>query len=85
MNKGTKSTNEIKDLFEKLLNFKILEANDIKISSAAGKKSKDGVKNSPEEIKKTLTQINNHLKRGTNLSKNQKIFLSFYQIKDLKN
>ena len=84
MNKGTKTTNEIKTLCEKLLNFKILEANDIKISSAAGKKSNDGVKNSPEEIKKTLTQINNHLKRGTNLSKNQKDIFVFLSDKGLE-
>ena len=84
MNKGTKTTNEIKALCEKLLNFKILEANDIKISSAAGKKSNDGVKNSPEEIKKTLTQINNHLKRGTNLSKNQKDIFVFLSDKGLE-
>ena len=84
MNKGTKTTNEIKALCEKLLNFKILEANDSKISSAAGKKSKDGGKNSPEEIKKTLTQINNHLKRGTNLSKNQKDIFVFLSDKGLE-
>jgi hypothetical protein len=83
MNKGTKTTNEIKALCEKLLNFKILETNDTKMSSV-GKKSKDGAKNSPEEIKKTLTQINNHLKTGTNLSKNQKDIFVFLSDKGLE-
>ena len=83
MNKGTKTTNEIKALCEKLLNFKILETNDTKMSSV-GKKSKDGAKNSPEEIKKTLTLINNHLKRGTNLSKNQKDIFVFLSDKGLE-
>ena len=83
MNKGTKTTNEIKALCEKLLNFKILETNDTKMSSV-GKKSKDGAKNSLEEIKKTLTLINNHLKRGTNLSKNQKDIFVFLSDKGLE-
>ena len=84
MNKGVKTTNEIKALCEKILNFKIQESNDTKISSGAGKKSKDGAKNSPEEIKKALTQINNHLKKGTNLSKNQKDIFVFLSDKGLE-
>lgn len=85
MNKVAKTTNEIKSLCEKLLNFKVNEMNDTKSSSLGGKKSKDGGKNSVEEIKKTLTQINNLLKKGSNLSKTKKIFLCFCQIKALKN
>ena len=82
MNKVAKTTNEIKSLCEKLLNFKIM--NDTKSSSFGGKKSKDGGKNSVEEIKKTLTQINNLLRKGSNLSKNQKDIFVFLSDKGLE-
>ena len=84
MNKVAKTTNEIKSLCEKLLNFKINEMNDTKSSSFGGKKSKDGGKNSAEEIKKTLTQINNLLRKGSNLSKNQKDIFVFLSDKGLE-
>ena len=84
MNKVAKTTNEIKSLCEKLLNFKINEMNDTKSSSFGGKKSKDGGKNSVEEIKKTLTQINNLLRKGSNLSKNQKDIFVFLSDKGLE-
>lgn len=84
MNKVAKTTNEIKSLCEKLLNFKVNEMNDTKSSSLGGKKSKDGGKNSVEEIKKTLTQINNLLRKGSNLSKNQKDIFVFLSDKGLE-
>jgi len=84
MNKVAKTTNEIKSLCEKLLNFKINEMNDTKSSSFGGKKSKDGGKNSAEEIKKTLTQINILLRKGSNLSKNQKDIFVFLSDKGLE-
>jgi hypothetical protein len=84
MNKVAKTTNEIKSLCEKLLNFKTNEMNDTKSSSFVGKKSKDGGKNSVEEIKKTLTQINNLLRKGSNLSKNQKDIFVFLSDKGLE-
>ena len=84
MNKVAKTTNEIKSLCEKLLNFKVNEINDTKSSSFGGKKSKDGGKNSVEEIKKALTQINNLLRKGSNLSKNQKDIFVFLSDKGLE-
>jgi len=84
MNKVAKTTNEIKSLCEKLLNFKVNEMNDTKSSSFGGKKSKDGGKNSVEEIKKALTQINNLLRKGSNLSKNQKDIFVFLSDKGLE-
>ena len=84
MNKVAKTTNEIKSLCEKLLNFKVNEMNDTKSSSLGGKKPKDVGKNSVEEIKKTLTQINNLLKKGSNLSKNQKDIFVFLSDKGLE-
>ena len=86
MNKTTKTTNEIKSLCEKLLNFKIQELNESKIlqTSSGGKRAKEGTKSSIEEIKRTLTQINNHLKKGTNLSKNQKDIFVFLSDKGLE-
>ena len=73
MNKSNKA-NEIKTLCEKILNFKMndININDSRnIPSSTGKKTNIS-KNSPDDIKKTLTQLNNLLKKGPNLSKNQK-------------
>ncbi len=72
MNKN-KAANEIKILCEKILNFKTSNASDSKVlPPSSGKKTKETTKVSAEEIKKALTQLNNLLKKGTNLSKNQK-------------
>ena len=84
MNKNTKTTNEIKTLCEKILNFKIHEANESKIIPSSGKKTKEGAKSPIEDIKKTLNQINNLLKKGTNLSKNQKDIFVFLSDKGLE-
>ena len=84
MNKNTKTTNEIKTLCEKILNFKIHEANESKIIPSSGKKAKEGAKSPIEDIKKTLNQINNLLKKGTNLSKNQKDIFVFLSDKGLE-
>jgi len=84
MNKNTKTTNEIKTLCEKILNFKIHEANESKILPSSGKKTKEGAKSPIEDIKKTLNQINNLLKKGTNLSKNQKDIFVFLSDKGLE-
>jgi len=54
MNKNTKTTNEIKTLCEKILNFKIHEANESKILPSSGKKTKEGAKSPIEDIKKTF-------------------------------
>ena len=85
MNKSNK-TNEIKLLCEKILNFKMhdMNANDSRnVQSTTGKKSNIS-KNSPDDIKKTLTQINNLLKKGPNLSKNQKDIFVFLSDKGLE-
>jgi len=84
MNKNTKTTNEIKTLCEKILNFKIHEANESKILPSSGKKAKEGAKSPIEDIKKTLNKINNLLKKGTNLSKNQKDIFVFLSDKGLE-
>ena len=85
MNKNTKTSNEIKGLCEKLLNFKTNDANDSKVlPPSSGKKTKDGSKNPTEDIKKTLTQLNNLLKKGNNLSKNQKDIFIFLSDKGLE-
>ena len=85
MNKNTKTTNEIKVLCEKLLNFKTNDANDSKVlPPSSGKKTKDVTKNPAEDIKKTLTQLNNLLKKGTNLSKNQKDIFIYLSDKGLE-
>ena len=84
MNKNAKTTNEIKALCEKILNFKIHEANESKILPSSGKKTKEGAKSPVEDIKKTLNQINNLLKKGTNLSKNQKDIFVFLSDKGLE-
>ena len=84
MNKTAKTTGEIKGLCEKILNFKIQEGSDSKVlPSSSAKKSKDG-KNPIEEMKKTLTQINGLLKKGSNLSKNQKDIFVFLSDKGLE-
>ena len=85
MNKSNK-TNEIKLLCEKILNFKMhdINTNDSRnVPSSTGKKSNIS-KNSPDDIKKTLTQINNLLKKGPNLSKNQKDIFVFLSDKGLE-
>jgi hypothetical protein len=84
MNKGVKTTNEIKALCEKILNFKIQDASDSKILPPSSGKKKDTSKNPIEDIKKTLTQINNLLKKGSNLSKNQKDIFVFLSDKGLE-
>lgn len=85
MNKTAKTSSEIKGLCEKILNFKIQDGNDSKsISPSSGKKVKDGSKISIEDMKKTLTQINNLLKKGANLSKNQKDIFVFLSDKGLE-
>ena len=84
MNKNAKTTNEIKALCEKILNFKIHEANESKILPSSGKKTKEGAKSPVEDIKKTLNQINNLLKKGTNLSKNQKDIFVYLSDKGLE-
>ena len=85
MNKNAKTANEIKTLCEKILNYKIHDTGDSKTVPSSGKKTKDGnVKSSPEDIKKTLTQINNLLKKGSNLSKNQKDIFVFLSDKGLE-
>ena len=85
MNKSNK-TNEIKLLCEKILNFKMHDINNNdsrNVPSSTGKKSNIS-KNSPDDIKKTLTQINNLLKKGPNLSKNQKDIFVFLSDKGLE-
>ena len=85
MNKSNKA-NEIKLLCEKILNFKIhdININDSRnIPSSTGKKSNIS-KNSPDEIKKTLVQINTLLKKGPNLSKNQKDIFVYLSDKGLE-
>ena len=84
MSKTAKTTVEIKSLCEKILNFKMNEINDSKILPSTSKKTKDGPKNPSEDIKKTLTQINNLLKKGSNLSKNQKDIFVFLSDKGLE-
>jgi len=85
MNKMSKTSNEIKVLCERILNFKINEINDSKMASASmGKKYKDSQKNSLEDVKKALTQINHLLKKGSNLSKNQKDIFVFLSDKGLE-
>ena len=84
MSKTAKTTVEIKALCEKILNFKMNEINDSKILPSTGKKTKDGPKNPSEDIKKALTQINNLLKKGSNLSKNQKDIFVFLSDKGLE-
>ena len=84
MSKTAKTTVEIKSLCEKILNFKMNEINDSKILPSTGKKTKDAPKNPSEDIKKTLTQINNFLKKGSNLSKNQKDIFVFLSDKGLE-
>ena len=82
MSKITKQ-NEIKTLCEKILNYKLHDANDSKLPTSSGKKS--GVsKNASEEIKITLNKINNLLKKGPNLSKNQKDIFVFLSDKGLE-
>ena len=84
MSKTVKTTVEIKSLCEKILNFKMNDINDSKILPSTGKKTKDGSKNPSEDIKKALTQINNLLKKGSNLSKNQKDIFVFLSDKGLE-
>ena len=79
MNKISKKTTEIKSLCDKILNFKIHESSESKLSAFVNKKPKINQKISLEEIKKTLNQINSLLKKESNLSKYQKdifVFLS---------
>ena len=84
MNKNAKKTIEIKSLCEKILNFKIHEISDQKLSSTINKKQKNISKISLEEIKKTLIQINSLLKKEANLSKNQKDIFVFLSDKGLE-
>ena len=84
MNKNAKKSVEIKSLCDKILNFKMSEISEHKSSSFANKKSKNIPKNPLEDIKKTLTQINNLLKKETNLSKNQKDIFVFLSDKGLE-
>ena len=84
MNKNAKKSVEIKSLCDKILNFKMSEISEQKSSSLANKKSKNISKNPLEDIKKTLTQINNLLKKETNLSKNQKDIFVFLSDKGLE-
>ena len=84
MNKNAKKSVEIKSLCDKILNFKMSEISEQKSASIANKKSKNISKNPLEDIKKTLTQINNLLKKETNLSKNQKDIFVFLSDKGLE-
>ena len=84
MNKNAKKSVEIKSLCDKILNFKMNEISEQKSASLANKKSKNIPKNPLEDIKKTLTQINNLLKKETNLSKNQKDIFVFLSDKGLE-
>ena len=79
-----KKSVEIKSLCDKILNFKMSEISEQKQTSLANKKSKNISKNPLEDIKKTLTQINNLLKKETNLSKNQKDIFVFLSDKGLE-
>jgi hypothetical protein len=82
MSKITKQ-NEIKILCEKILNYKLHDVNDSKLPASSGKKSVSS-KNSSEDIKITLNKINNLLKKGPNLSKNQKDIFVFLSDKGLE-
>ena len=84
MNKNAKKSVEIKSLCDKILNFKMSEISEQKSASLSNKKSKNISKNPLEDIKKTLTQINNLLKKETNLSKNQKDIFVFLSDKGLE-
>ena len=84
MNKNVKKTVEIKSLCDKILNFKLHEVSDPKLSSFINKKPKNSSKTSLEEIKSTLIQINSILKKETNLSKNQKDIFVFLSDKGLE-
>ena len=84
MNKNAKKSVEIKSLCDKILNFKMSEISEPKSASLVNKKSKNISKNPLEDIKKTLTQINNLLKKETNLSKNQKDIFVFLSDKGLE-
>jgi hypothetical protein len=81
MSKSIKTTSEIKALCEKILNFKIQDSTDSKSNPSSGKKIS---KNSIEDIKKALTQINGLLRKGSNLSKNQKDIFVFLSDKGLE-
>ena len=77
-------SNEIKSLCEKILNFRLHDIGDSKFQpSSTGKKSTTS-KNPTEEIKKILNQINSLLKKGPNLSKNQKDIFVFLSDKGLE-
>ena len=84
MNKNAKKTIEIKSLCDKILNFKIHEVSNSKMTSSTNKKQKNANKTSIEEMKKTLTQINTILKKETNLQKNQKDIFVFLSDKGLE-
>ena len=84
MNKNVKKTVEIKSLCDKILNFKLHEVSDPKLSSFINKKPKNSSKTSLEEIKSTLIQINSILKKETNLSTNQKDIFVFLSDKGLE-
>ena len=82
MSKSIKTTSEIKALCEKILNFKIQDSTDSKSNPSSGKKIS---KNSIEDIKKALTQINGLLRKAQTYLKIKKIFSYFYPTKALKN
>ena len=84
MNINVKISSDIKNLCEKLLSFKIHEATEGKSPSLSLKKSKDISKTILDEIKKTLTQLNHLLRKGSNLSKNQKDIFVFLSDKGLE-
>ena len=82
MNKLNKA-NEIKSLCEKILNFKIHDTNESKIMPSSSKKM-NIPKSALDDIRKTLTQINGLLRKGPNLSKNQKDIFVFLSDKGLE-
>ena len=82
MNKLNKA-NEIKALCEKILNFKIHDTNESKILPSSSKKV-NMPKSALDDIRKTLTQINGLLRKGPNLSKNQKDIFVFLSDKGLE-
>ena len=79
-NSSAPGPGEIKSLCEKLLTFKPHELSE----SAKNTGKKNNPKNSIEEARRTLLQLNNLLRRGPNLSKNQKDIFVYLSDKGLE-
>ncbi len=84
MNKTGKTASWNKNIMWKNIKFQNSWSKWFENVPSSGKESKDGSKNYTEDIKKTLTQINSLLKKGTNLSKNQKDIFVFLSDKGLE-